>query len=53
MAVRRTPLIALALAVLAPLSACARNDGSVDQNGYEAGVYLARGGLRVIPPEGL
>jgi hypothetical protein len=56
---RRTPLIALALAALTPLAACARNepsgapksdpvkavkefliDGSVDQNGYEACVYL-------------
>jgi hypothetical protein len=55
----RTLSIALALAVLAPLSACARNepsgapkddpvkavkefliDSSVDQNGYEACVYL-------------
>ncbi len=59
MASRRTPMIALALAALTPLAACARNepsgapknnpvkavkefliDGSVDQNGYEACVYL-------------
>ena len=59
MASLRKPLIAVALAALTPLAACARNepsgapksdpvkavkefliDGSVDQNGYEACVYL-------------
>jgi hypothetical protein len=59
MASRRTPLIALALAAVTPIAACARNepsgapksdavkavkeylvDGSIDQNGYAACVYL-------------
>jgi hypothetical protein len=65
MASVRKPLIALALAAVTPLAACARNepsgapksdpvkavkefltDASVDQNGYEACVFLTTGEQR-------